>query len=99
LRRKKPSSFKGPLLKAKPRFKDIEKMQIQIVASLPGVGPKLADRLLSKFKSVRKVFTASAAELSLVKGISKETSYKIKRILDASYHSLVKPTEQLKLEM
>ena len=99
MRRKKPSSFKGPLLKAKPRFKDVEKMQIQIVASLLGVGPKLADRLLSRFKSVRKVFTASAAELSLVKGISKETSYKIKRILDASYHSLVKPTEQLKLEM
>jgi len=98
LRRKKPLRFKGPLLKRKPKSGDTEKMQIQIVASLPGVGPKLADRLLSEFKSVRKVFTATVAELSIVKGISRKTSYKIKRILDASYRPSVKPTKQLKLD-
>jgi len=98
LRRKKPSKFEGPLVKTKPKFKDTEKMQIQIVASLPGVGPKLADRLLSEFKSVRKVFTATAAELSAVKGISRKTSYKIKSLLDAPYRLSVRPSRQLKLD-
>ena len=98
LRRRKPARFKGPLVKTKPRFEDTEKMQLQIVASLPGVGPKLAMRLLSEFKSVRKVFAATAAELSAVKGISRKTSYKIKRILDAPYRPHIRPPKQLKLD-
>ncbi|HIE18951.1 TPA: heavy metal resistance protein CzcA [Candidatus Bathyarchaeota archaeon] len=98
LRRKRSLGFKGSLVKAKPKFEDAENMQIQIVASLPGVGPKLADRLLSEFKSVRRVFTATAAELSVIKGISRKTSYKIKRILDAPYRPSVKPTKQIKLD-
>jgi len=98
LRRKKPTRFEGPLVKTQPKFKDIEKMQIQIVASLPGIGPKLASRLLDKFKSARKIFTATVAELSAVKGINRKTAYKIKRILDASYSISVKPSRQLKLD-
>ena len=98
LRRKKPLGFKGPLVKTRPKSDDTGNMQIQIVASLPGVGPKLADRLLSKFKSVRRVFTATAAELSAVKGINRKTSYKIKRILDAPYRPFVKSIKQLKLD-
>jgi len=97
LRRKKTSRFEGPLVKTKPKFKDTEKMQLHIVSSLPGVGPKLARRLLSEFKSVRKVFAATAAELSTVKGISRKTSYKIKRILDAPYHPYIRTPKQLKL--
>jgi len=98
LRRKKPSRVEGPLVKTQPKFKDMEKMQIQIVASLPGIGPKLAERLLDEFKSIRKIFTATVAELSAVKGINRKTAYKIKRILDASYDASIKPLKQLKLD-
>ena len=73
-------------------------MQIQIVASLPGIGPKLAERLLDEFKSIRKIFMATVAELSAVKGINRKTAYKIKRILDASYDVSIKPLKQLKLD-
>jgi len=98
LRRKKPSRFEGPLVKTQPKFEDMEKMQIQIVASLPGIGPKLAERLLDEFKSIRKIFMATVAELSAVKGINRKTAYKIKRILDASYDASIKPLKQLKLD-
>ena len=98
LRRKKPSRFEGPLVKTQPKFEDMEKMQIQIVASLPGIGPKLAERLLDEFKSIRKIFMATVAELSAVKGINRKTAYKIKRILDASYDVSIKPLKQLKLD-
>jgi len=98
LRRKKPSRFEGPLVKTQPKFEDTKKMQIQIVTSLPGIGPKLAERLLNEFKSIRKIFTATVAELSAVKGINRKTAYKIKRILDASYDASMRPLKQLKLD-
>ena len=97
LGRRRPSEVTGPIVRGKPRIEDLRAMQIHIVASLPGIGPKLADRLLRRFKSVRRVFMATAAELSTVSGISRKASHRIKRILDASYSPPIKPAVQMKL--
>ena len=44
----------GPVVKRKPKVEDIEKSQLQIVAHLPGIGLKLAARLLEEFETVRR---------------------------------------------
>lgn len=55
------------LHKAKP--KAIFEQQTYVLESLPGVSCKMAELLLETFGSVRKVMSASKAELSAVKGL------------------------------
>jgi len=76
---------KGPFIQRKPKADELEKMQIQLVASLPRIGPKLAVRILQQFKTVRKVFSASAAELATVDGIGRAKAEKVVKTLDAPF--------------
>lgn len=98
LRKKRPLKLVGPVVKKKPKVEDTERMQLQMVSHLPGIGIKLADRLLGEFETVRKVFAASMAELSVVKGVGKVTAYRISRLLDAPYRPFLKRPQQLRLE-
>jgi len=88
---------KGPFVQKKPKTTDLEKSQLTLVSSLPGVGLKLADRVLKQFGTVRRVFCASVAEFSLVKGVGRKKSEKIAKILDAPYLPIEKPSKQLEL--
>jgi DNA excision repair protein ERCC-4 len=96
--RRRPLKLKGPVVKRKPKVDDTEKTQLQIVSTLPGIGPKLADRLLRERETVRKVFTASIAELSAVKGAGKVKASKITRVLDAPYRPFLRRPQQLRLD-
>lgn len=98
LRRKRPVRLRGPVVRKKPKVEDTEKMQLQMVSNLPGIGLKLADKLLVEFETVRRVFAASVAELTAVRGIGKVTAYRISRLLDAPYRPLLKRPQQLRLE-
>jgi len=89
---------KRPLIRRKPRAGKLEKSQLLLVSSLPGIGPKLADRALERFGTVRRVFSASVAELSAVKGIGRITAEKISAFLDAPYRPIVEPPRQLSLD-
>lgn len=89
---------KGPLIRKKPKARHLEKMQLLLVSSLPGIGPKLGDRVLKRFGTVRKVFSASVAELSSVGGIGRIKAEKVAKILDARYHPTEKPSKQLLLD-
>jgi Fanconi anemia group M protein len=60
-------------------------LQKYIVAGLPNVSDKLAERLLSHFGSVRDVFTASETELKKVEGIGEGKAERIKEIMDKAY--------------
>ncbi len=56
-----------------------------IVSCLPGVGPKLARKLLASFGSVRGVLLASKEELLAVPGLGKKICDKIFGVLDLEY--------------
>ncbi|MEM5879670.1 MAG: ERCC4 domain-containing protein [Candidatus Aenigmatarchaeota archaeon] len=64
---------------------DGKKIKEFIVSSIPGISTVLSKRLLEKFGSVEKVFSASEEELKSVKGIGKKLAKKIKKILSEKY--------------
>ena len=76
---------KGPWVQKKLRAQTAEKLQLALVATLPAVGPKLAERILTRFGTVRRVFSASVAELCTVKGLGRAKAEKIVKLLDAEY--------------
>lgn len=60
-------------------------LQKFIVAGLPNVSDKLAERLLNHFGNVRTIFTASETELKRVDGIGEEKAARIKEIVEKEY--------------
>jgi DNA excision repair protein ERCC-4 len=76
---------KGPFVQKKPKLATIEKTQIHLIAGLPGIGPKLARRVLERFQTVRKVFSSSVAELASVKGVGRVKAEKIVKMFDTPY--------------
>jgi len=79
----------GPWVQKKPRVANTEKAQLALVSALPSIGPKLAERVLQHFGSARRVFSASVAEFSSVRGIGRVKAEKIVRLLDAQYSPTV----------
>ena len=69
-----------------------------LVASLPAIGPKLAERVLLRFGTVRRVFSSSVAELSTVKGLGRAKAEKIVRLLDAEYGPALKRAKHVTLD-
>jgi len=88
---------KGPFIQKKLKTASLEKAQLSLVANLPGIGPRLADRALKRLGTVRRVFSASVAELSSVDGIGRKKSEKISSLLDAYYRPTEKLSKQLQL--
>jgi len=84
---------KGPFLKKIKKSSDLEKQQLTILCSLPGVGEKFAVRMLEKFGTPLRVFTATTSELSKVEGLGEARAKKIKKVLDTK-NKLLKKTNQ-----
>ncbi len=76
------NTAKGPFLKKIKKSSDLQKQQLSILCSLPGVGEKFAVRMLTKFGTPLSVFSATAAELSKVEGLGDARAKKIKKALD-----------------
>jgi DNA excision repair protein ERCC-4 len=74
-----------PLVVRKPKTEDMKRIQTSIVSSLPNVGPRVAEQLLSNFGSVRKVFAASVTDMAVGAGIGKARALTLNRILDTPY--------------
>ena len=66
----------------KPKSTSKRDQQISMIASVPGVGPELALRLLKSMTTVRKVFLSSKDELMKVPGIGDEKAGRITSLLD-----------------
>jgi DNA excision repair protein ERCC-4 len=74
-----------PLLVKKPRMATTKDWQLSLLESLPSIGPKLAEKLLTSFGSVRNVVRASRNELAVKGGIGYARAGKIQELLDAEY--------------
>ena len=72
---------KGPYLKKIKKSSDLEKQQLSVLCSLPGIGDKFAVRMLEKFGTPLKVFSATTAELAKVYGLCDARAKKIKKTL------------------
>jgi len=53
------------LIKQKRISNDINKQKLNIIASIPYIGEKYAERLLKNFKTIKNIINASPQELSL----------------------------------
>ncbi|MFB5644977.1 MAG: ERCC4 domain-containing protein [Nitrosopumilaceae archaeon] len=85
---------KGPFLKKIKKSNDIQMQQLAALSSLPGVGEKLAIRMLQKFGSPLKVFNASSNELAKVEGLGGARAKKIKKMLDMKSKYLKKSNQK-----
>lgn len=85
---------KGPFLKKIKKSSDLERQQLSSLCSLPGVGEKFAVRMLEKFGTPLKVFTATTAELAKVEGLGEARAKKIKKVLDTKSKHLKKSNQK-----
>ena len=81
-----------------PKAKDVPRQQLYLVSSLPGVGRKLAEKLLSKYGTPRRVMGLTAGELAMTQGLGWKRAEKIKEVLDAKYSGRQEQAPQSRLE-
>ena len=87
-------STNGHYLKKIKKSTDIEKQQLSVLSSLPGVGEKTAVRMLEKFGTPLQVFGASVTDLSKVSGLGNERAKKIKKMLNGKSKYLKKSNQK-----
>jgi len=85
---------KGPYLKKIKKSSDLEKQQLSVLCSLPGIGEKFAVRMLEKFGTPLKVFSATTADLAKVEGLGEARAKKIKKTLDSKSKHLKKSNQK-----
>ena len=87
-------TIKGPFLKKIKKSSDLQIQQISVLSSLPGVGEKIAIRMLEKFGTPLKVLSASTTELSKITGLGEARAKKLKKILQAQSKHLKKTSQK-----
>ena len=78
----KKEPIKGPFLKKIKKSNDIQKQQLSLLCSLPGIGEKTAIRILEKYGSPIFAFSATSKELSKIPGLGETRAKKIKKMLE-----------------
>jgi DNA excision repair protein ERCC-4 len=81
-----------------PKAKEVPAQQLYLVASMPGVGRKLAERLLTKYGTPRRIMGLTAGELAMTQGIGWKRAERIKAALDTKFSKYQAPEAQAKLE-
>lgn len=89
---------KGPFLKKIKKSDDLQRQQLAVLCSLPGIGETLATRMLQKFGSPARTLNASFAELAKVEGLGETRAKKIKHMLEHQ-SKLKKESNQSTLEL
>jgi DNA excision repair protein ERCC-4 len=74
----------GPLLRKIKKENPIYIQQLSVLASLPGVGEKLAVRMLKKFHTPIRALNATAAELAAIPGFGLARAERVRKILNTS---------------
>jgi len=81
---------KGPFIKKIRKSNDLQKQQLSMLCSLPGVGEKTAIRMLEKFGTPLSVLSSSTTELSKISGLGEARAKNIKKVLQAQSKHLKK---------
>ena len=74
-------TLSGPFIKKIRKSNNLQKQQLSMLCSLPGVGEKTAVRMLEKFGTPLKVLSSSVIELSKIGGLGEARAKNIKKIL------------------
>lgn len=74
----------GPLLKKIKKENPLHIQQLSVLSSVPGVGDKLAVRMLEKFHTPARALNASAAELASIPGFGLARAERVRKILDSA---------------
>ena len=84
----------GPLLRKIKKENPVYVQQLSVLSSVPGIGDKLAARLLQKFHTPTRALNASAAELATIPGFGLARAARVRRILDSgnSSHEIIQRT-------
>ena len=85
---------KGPFIKKIRKSNDLQRQQLSVLSSLPGIGEKTAIRMLEKFGTPLKVFSASSTELSKICGLGELRAKKIKKILQVKSKHMKKISQK-----
>ena len=85
---------KGPFIKKIRKSRDIQKQQLSVLCSLPGVGEKTAIRMLEKFGTPLMVLRSSITELSKVGGLGEARAKNIKKVLQEQSKYLKKTNQK-----
>ena len=72
--------------------------QLYLVSSLPGIGRRLAEKLLLKYGTPRKVLSLTTGELAMTAGIGWKRAEKVKGILDTMFSNSQETHKQTRLE-
>ncbi len=88
------------LMQPPPKSKDEAQQQLYFLSSLPGVGMKLAKRMLGRYGTPRRVASLTEAQFSMIPGVGAKRASKIARVLDTRYAGwqAQEAEEQVKLE-
>ena len=81
-----------------PKSKSVPQQQLYLVSSMPGIGRKLAEKLLSKYGTPRRVMSLTAGELAMTQGIGWKKAERIKGVLDATFTKRQETETQARLE-
>lgn len=76
-----------PVIVKKPRISSDTQLQLLVVGSLPTIGPKLAERLLERFGTIRRIFEASPGELAFRGGLGRSRAHRVSSVLDLPHRS------------
>ena len=95
----KKNPHQGPYLKKIKKSSDLEKQQLSVLCSLPGIGEKFAIRMLAKFGTPLKVFTATTADLAKVEGLGDARAKKIKKMLESKNKFLKESNQKTLTDM
>jgi DNA excision repair protein ERCC-4 len=85
---------------AAPKGNDEPQQQLYLVSALPGVGVKLARRMLSRYGTPRKIMNLTESQLALVQGLGGKRAARIARMLDTVHttHGGAPPKQEKLLE-
>ena len=86
-----------PIVVRKPRSQDLKRLQLSVLSSLPGIGPRMAGQLLGYFGSLRKVFSASMTEIALGADLGRSRALALTKLLDSRYKASRTVTSQASL--